>query len=270
MLFATWPWRRPRVGLAFAHRFLLGRRAGEQALTVRRELPPGLVAPSVSTPNIQSVTDVAKLATEILDELSARRLPVSLVLPDLAVVTSFSPASDGGGRSVESRLGFPQEARRDFWRGRKGEMLGAAVKETVVRQYEQVVEAAECEVSWIDCASLVRIPVWTEGSLVEPHLSVRVQLHPSHYFLVAFRAGELVDVRRRLRAPEDPSSVADEILRGPVIYGVDRLGSVTLSGEGALVCAGILETARVTDVSVVEESEESQLVAALDELLRRG
>lgn len=271
MLLAPRPWRRPRVGLAFTDRFLLARRSGEGAGTLRRELPFGLVAPSVSTPNIQSVKDVATLASEMLGELRARRLAVSLILPDFAVVTMFSSAANDDARELDSRLGFPPtEARRDFWRGRKGEVLGAAVRESVVRQYEQVVEAAECRLGWVDGASLVRIPSWTEGSVAEPRLSARVQLHPSHYVLSAFRSGELVDLRTRLRVSGDASRIAQEISRIPSIYRVASLGTVTLSGDGALDCAEILRGGGMAEVSVEDETEESQLVGALDELLRRG
>jgi hypothetical protein len=269
MPIAAWLSRRPRVGLAFTERFLLGRSTKDGAL-VRRALPDGLVVPSPSAPNIQSLADVAKLATEILEELDARRQPVSIVLPDRAVATAFSPASAGDVQKVESRLGASSSGdRRDFWRGRKGEILGAAAKGVVVRQYEQVVEASECRPGWVDCASLVRIPLWTEGSLTEPGLSLRVQLYPGHYVLAAFRAGELVDLRIRLRTSGDASSVSEEIRRVPAFHGVTSLVSLTLSGAGAEEAAAMVEgAARAT--SVVEDSEERQLEGALDELLRRG
>lgn len=274
MLFASWPWRRPRVGLAFTERFLLAHRAGTEARTVRREVPVGLVAPSKLTPNIQSVKDVARLAAEMLDELDARRLAVSLALPDLAVVTTFGPSSNRSNRDVrsdEARLGFPEaEARRDFWQGRKGEVLGAAVREAVVRQYEQVVEAAECTTGWVDSASLVRVPAWAESSQAEPSLTVRVQLHASHYVLAAFRSGELVDIRTRLRSAGDSARVAEEVSRVPAVYGVDSLGSVVISGESAEACAKIVGDLVTGAVSVSEDSEEGQVAAVLVELLSRG
>ncbi len=279
------PGRRPRLGLAFTERFLLALRlestqgkADGGRLSLRRDLAQGMVTPGPVTPNIESVREVARVASEMVDELSGRRGTLSLVLPDLSVVSALFPAALSGengdepGVKLAARLGFPvSEARLDFWRGRNGEVLGAAVRGAVVRQYEQIAEAAECRLSWVDGASLVRLPLWAEESAADSELSVRIQLYPSHYHLAIFRGGELVDIRVRLRADDDIEAVAEEVLRLPALCGVDSLGRVALTGEGAGSCARRLgeERGPLGQVLADEEGAEAQLVATLEALMKR-
>lgn len=273
----AWPFRRARVGLAFSERFLLGIRDGEPGEVRRRDLPAGLLTPAAATPNIPSVREVARLASELIDELRARKTAVAVLLPDLSLVTALFPSggrerNGDARRALAARLGYPaSEARSDFWRGLKGEVLGAAVREPVVRQYEQVVEASECRLGWVDGASLVRLPAWAEASGPVPELTVRVQLYLSHYVLAVFRSGELVDLRTRLRSRDDVSGAAEEVLRLRALYGVPSLSSVTFHGEDASRCAGeVGSSAGLGTVAAAEEGEEGQLVSALAILLRRG
>lgn len=284
---ANWPWRRPRLGLAFSERYLLALRLGpsrglpdEESRRLRRDLPQGMVSPGPVTPNIESVGEVARIASEMIDALSGRRGTLCLVLPDLSVVTAIAPATSSRahgeepGRKLASRLAFPaSEARLDFWRGRRGEVLGAAVRGAVVRQYEQVAEAVDCRLSWVDGASLVRIPLWADESASEPDLVGRIQLYRSHYHVAMFRGGELVDVRTRLRSEEDIGAVAEEIHRLPALFGVASLGGLVVSGEGAGSCARRLANEKGSHLGRVvatEDGEEAQLAATLEALMRRG
>lgn len=272
----AWPWRRPRVALGFSSRMVVALPA--QGGAIRREIPPGLLIPSSTSPNIQSVSEVARLASEIIDELGGRGATVSMLLPDLAVVSAvIPPERSSTAPEIRSelgpRLGFPvSEARSDFWRGEKGEVLAAAVREAVVRQYEQVVEATECRVGWVDSASLVRIPAWAEASKSDPGITLlEALLYRDHYVLALFRGGELVDLRMRLRSGDDVDAVACEIRRVPAIYGLDALGTVALSGEGASPCARLLAEARMeARLSPEEEDEEKQLEASLVALRKRS
>lgn len=272
----AWPWRHPRVALGFSSRLLIALPA--QGRGTRREMPPGLLVPGPTAPNIQSVSEVARLASEMIDELGGRGATVSILLPDLAVVSAVVPSEKSSreqdvGSELVSRLGFPaSETRSDFWRGAKGELLAAAVREAVVRQYEQVVEATECRIDWVDVASLARIPAWAEASRSDPGATlVEVLLYQEHYLFVILRRGELVDVRTRLRSGDDVDSVASEIRRLPALYELDDLGTITLSGEGASACARLLSEAGVdARISCEYEGEERQLEASLALLLRRS
>lgn len=236
-------------------------------------LRPGPVAP-----NVESVRELAKIASEMVDELSGRHGTLSMVLPDLSVVTVLFPPSslaagdEERGTKLASRLGVPlSEARWDSWRGRKGEYLGAVVRGAVVRQYEQIAEAVDCRLKWVDGASLVRIPLWAEASVSEPGLLVRIQLYRSHYQVAVFHAGELVDIRTRLRSDEDIDAVAEEILRLPALCGVASLDGAVLTGEGAGSCALRLrsEGSLLGRVVATEEGEETQLAATLEALITR-
>jgi len=297
MSFASaWLWRRPRLGLAFTERFLLalrldpsGRGPEDGTGSLKRELPEGMVKPGPVTPNIESVREVARVASEMVAALSGRRgrrPSLSLALPDLSVVTALFPSNGsdvaGGepGAKLASRLGFPSsEARLDFWRGRKGEVLGAAVRGAVVRQYEQIAEAIDCPLSWVDGASLVRLPLWTEASAVESGVGLRVQLYRTHYHVATFHAGELVDIRTRLRSQDDVEAVTQEIRRLPTLSGLGAVASVVFTGEGAAACARSLESREDLEtrdhpslgrVSAAEEGEETQLAAVLGALLGRS
>jgi hypothetical protein len=249
-----------------------------QGRRARRDLPPGLLVPGATSPNIQSVSEVARLASEMIDELGVRGAAISVLLPDLAVVSAVLPPERSlTMRDIASelapRLGFPlSEARYDFWRGGKGEVLAAAVREVVVRQYEQVVEATECRVGWVDSASLARVPGWADATSSDPGVTVvEALLYADHYVLALFREGGLVDVRTRLRSEGDVDVVACEIRRLPAIYGFDALGPVALSGEGASACVRLLSEASVkARLSSEEEGEEKQLEASLSALLHRS
>jgi len=244
---------------------------------VRRDLPSGLLVPSAVSPNIHSVREVAQLVSSMVDELSSRGATASVLLPGLSVVSAVSSASGEAaerdlGSKLAARFGFPaSEARSDFWRGGKGEVLGAAVREAVVRQYEQVIEAAECRPGWIDAASLVRVPSLADGSTLDPGtIQVAALLYRDHYALMLFREGELLDVRTRLRSVDDAAAVAAEIERLPAIYGVPALGAVRLSGEGASACARLLSESRFdTRLSLEDDGEEKEIEAALAALLKR-
>jgi len=237
-----------------------------------------LLVPGAVAPNIHSVREVAQLAAEIVDELSGRGTTASVLLPDLSVASAVFPPSHAGTErdltsKLASRFGVPaSEARSDFWKGAKGEVLGAAVREAVVRQYEQVIEAAECRPGWIDAASLVQVPSWADASQSDPGtILVEALLYLDHYTLVLFRGGELLDVRTRLRSGDDVDAVAAEIRRLPAVYDLPALGAVEVSGEGASACAGILADSRVeARLSLAGDGEERQLEAGLEALLRRS
>ena len=90
----------------------VGNFSGNGTRAVHRELPPGLLVPGAVTPNIQSVRDVARVASEMIDELGARGSTAAILLPDLAVV---SAVASGAAPDLNARLGFPpSEARSDF------------------------------------------------------------------------------------------------------------------------------------------------------------
>lgn len=278
MALRFWSRHRPRWGVAFSDRFVLALRNGEDPKTLTTELPIGALAPSAVTPNIDSVSDVAKWTAELLGALGARpNETVALVLPDLSVTTAlFGTSAPGSDRqlrdALRERLPFPEtDARCDFWHGRAGEVLAAGVRRAVVAQYESVLEAAACRLGWVDAASLAHLPQWSrELSREGRDAFVLVQLYGSHYFVTAFRSGELFDLRLRLRSPGDVEVVAGELLRLPKLYE-SALSSLTLSGQDARECAERLTAgSELGKVTTERDSEDAHLVASIRAIIARS
>jgi hypothetical protein len=259
----------------------------EERRTVIRALEPGTLEPGPSAPNINSVRDVARVVNEALEELGSpgRGTPLSLVLPDRCVTTALFPSSRRESerallREFRSKLVFPaEESRSDTWRGPGGELMAAAVRLPVVRQYEQVVEATECSLGWVDAATLSTLPEWLasvsksreKGAHDGSHLILRILLFSSQYTVSVLRDGELIDLRTKLRVAGDARAVAEELRRVPTMYGASAVDRACVSGEDAEECASALsldETFRRIDVS--EPSETDLLAASIEALVRRG
>ncbi|HSF20090.1 MAG TPA: hypothetical protein VLK65_31525 [Vicinamibacteria bacterium] len=269
----VWPWRRPRIGFAFSDQWLVV--ASDGSPPAFSELPPGLLKPSPLAPNVQSVAELARLTCQLVEDLVGRAGMAVVALPDLAVTTAlFAAGSKLKHRelrtAIASRSASPElETRSDFWRGFRHEVLGAAVRNVVVRQYEQIVEATGARLRWVDTCSLARIPGWAQESKSEETMVVHAQLYRAHYSLAVFRSGELIDLRFKLRPPGTFDGVVGEISRLPGLYGAP-VGSLTLSGEGASACA---ERARETfdfgRISTGEEDERGLISGSVRALLRR-
>ena len=269
-----WPFQKKRIGLAFSDRFVLAVRNGGPLQIAMRELPVGLIEPSSVTPNIRSVSELAQLAEGALGELEARREGVVVLLPDRSIVTALYTSRRGASEkelqaAMGAKLAFPsREARFDFWRGRGGVVLGAAVREVVAEQYEQVVEATDSRLGWVDSVSLARIPDWARPS-GGSGLDVQLQLHANHYCLSVFLEGSLVDLRIKLRPAGILDGVQREVTRLPALHGV-ALRAITVLGEGAAALAAALE--EIPDlgrVHVEDDGEERLLASALKALLER-
>ncbi len=279
---------RPRYGIAFGEQFLLAARlghgsSGRTVEAVRQELPPDLMAVSSVEPNFRAVSQLARLTGDALKEVGCGGGPVAVVLPDLAI-RSFVFV-DGGKlglaellHRVSPRLAYPSnEAILDSWQASAGWILAAAVRRVVLHQYEQAVEALGCYAAWVDGASLVRIPVWTQE--VKEHfshddsggLNVHVQLYPGHYTLILFRQCELLDVRTKLRHSTDAQKVVEDLIRIPSLYEGGECRRLTVRGEGAAAMVDELEgTGLAQDrLELGEEGEEAHLRSLVEILIRR-
>ena len=259
----------PRTGLVVTKDSVLAVRRTGRLARARRQLSDGLVEPHPMTANLRSVADLARLAAEVLREVGAMRETIALALPDLAISTLVVPRDQSRPRrqlvaKLSESLPYPRtEARYDFWTGRHGEVLGAAVRSSVISQYEDVVEAAECRLGWVDGISLVRIPGWAAESRDTEGLDIQVQMYSDHYCLSIFRDGRLVDLRSKLRRAADLDGVQREVARVPALHGDDPVRSLRVYGadSGALATAfGI----------TADDDEDSHLESVLVTLLARG
>ncbi len=266
--FEMWWGRRARAGVAVSEHELVAAVNGGPLRVTRRSLPEGLVAPSAATPNISSVSELGKIAADALEELGVTGAPVALALPDLSIATRVVPASARGRRSellalMSTNLSFPaSELRCDFWTGRRGEVLGAAIRGVVVRQYEQIVEAAGCSLGWVDGTCLSRVPAWSEELSEVAGLHLRVQLQRGHYAMAVFVDGELRDLRVKLKSREI-DKIHQEILRIPALHGEAAPSSVVVSGDDAEALAAL------SSGTVRDGDDGDPMTAALCLLLHR-
>ena len=277
-LMMRWPWRSARagLGLVFTESSILAvRDSNAHHLTVSKEIPAGLANTSPVEPNFVSVSQVAQLAAEAAEELDARRLRACIVLPDLALTTIVHQPDagglDGARKALMARLPFPaEEARIDFWQGVEGEVLGAGIREAIIRQYEQIAEAAAGQLGWVDAASLVRIPEWAADRKSDEGLSAELILYDCHYAIVVFEAARLVDVRSKLRPAGDFAGAVAELGRLAALHHHPNVSRVVVSGDQAGPCAAALASSgTIEQVAVARDSESELLASCASNLLSR-
>ena len=88
--------------------------------------------------------------------------------------------------------------------------MTTAVRTAVVRQYEHLVEAADCRLGWVDGTSLACLPTWSASLAAERGLHLRVQLQPTYYSVAVFLDGKLEDLRVKLQAIRDQEALTEE------------------------------------------------------------
>lgn len=281
---------RSGMGIAFDEGFLLALRLptakGERPRVARRELPAGLVKASAIRPNFESLSEVGRVASEMVEELDAAGKFLSLLVPDLALTTALYPASGrrsrGQVRDVKAQffaaLPFPAaETRFDVWRGAARELLVVGVRDAVAAQYEQIVDAVACPPNWLDGMSTAQIPEWARRFRTASggNLALQLQLYRRHYVLTLFRGVELIELRVKLRAPGELTAVAEEAARlltlelQKTAEGEEN-AMAEVSGEGALDCAEELRRAgSFGSIELGAENEQDHILNSLRALLER-
>jgi hypothetical protein len=278
---------RVRFGLALGEGFLLAarlnnRRENSVELT-RLELPPELVSVSVIEPNIRGVSKFAQLAGEVLEGLGGSGKRIALVLPDMAVRAFVLPKGVKTARTevlthIAPRLSYPEgEARFDIWSSPAGTIV-AAVRQVILRQYEQALEALGCRVTWVDGASLIGIQEWMgrwssgESGGGSDGIRVLVQLYPGHYTFSVFEQGQMLDIRTKLRSAGDVSRIVEQLTRLPTIFDGAQHEDITVDGVDAAELGEQLEAAGIDRerIHIGDRAEETHLAHALELLLRRS
>jgi len=272
-------WRKPMAGIAFSGHSIVAVNKSGVHRSDKRPLPDGLVESSNATPNIQSMGDLARIAEQAVEAVGAGGGGLAVVLPDHVITTAvYSNRDRMTERALRRELGaglpYPShEARYDFWWGRHNEVLGAAVRDVVARQYERIVETVGCRTAWVDGASLCRIPGWAARHSPPGTIRVDVQLYVDHYCLTVFRDDELLDVRTKLRRghTDDTELVVHEILRAPVLYDARRVDSLGLYGlDAATIGSAVENTPEVGEVRILDGDEDHHLESSIEILLERG
>jgi hypothetical protein len=145
------------------------------------------------------------------------------------------------------------------------------VRTAVAQQYERIVEAVDCQLGWVDSASLCHIPRQVSRRVRAELVEVHVQLYVDHYCLTVVRGGELIDTRIKLRSAGDLERVVREVLRAPVLHGSETIDSLRLSGKDATAVAELLgDAAGVGEIRVDCDGERRHLESSIETLLERG
>ncbi len=260
--------RRLRAGVVFSKDTLVAIRKDEELQVVRRTLPGGLIEPSLMDLNVGVIADLARILGDALEELGIRRESLVVGLPDLSLATFvFSEGNSVHRRKLSEELNsvLPfslDEARFDFWVGPKNEVLGSAIRTTVIKQYEQAIEAVECSPGWVDGTSIVRIPDWSKSVLTSQGLDVRVQMYVDHYCLAIFQDGALVDFRTKLRQEGALESIQREVERIPSLYGGTKIRSIHAYGVDSESLSNLL-------ACEASESDETHIATILKILCSR-
>jgi hypothetical protein len=263
--------------VAFSERFLLVSRlepglSGWTAVaSSRKDLPDGLLYPSAVQPNFRSVSELASIAAQALEEVGARRGACAAIVPDLAT-RAFVLRNHGASgflNSIEksmARFPFPRsEARFDTWKDGAGSLVLAGGHGAVLGQYESALEALGYRATILGPASLVRLSEWARAARRPggEAATVHIQLYPRHYAIARFLGGELAGLHFRLRALGDPEPVLVELGRLAAESEATSFARLTLTGEGARAVEERLSGEWAVRAQLGEEGEEAHLGSLL-------
>ena len=198
------------------------------------DLPPGLIRPSPVEPNI---ADAGVLETQIRKLLgnkqrkSLGQRPMVLVLPDLCVRATFLALEVIPARAsdletllrwrLEREAFFPMTGTRLTWQVLDPRtVLTVAIRETVIKQYEEVCEAVGLLPVEVDTATF-RLCNLFSNLLPAAEPVAWLSLLDDGFTLIIFRAGRPALVRTKARTYSDPEGLFQDIAN-----------SLTLHGEG--------------------------------------
>jgi hypothetical protein len=174
----------------------------------RVPLAAGALAPSATEPNVRSSAEVAPAVRRVAREAGFGRAPVTVIAPHGAARLLLLSAPDGVdlGEFARYRLGdlpYPSpEAVIDVVSAPGGRAVAAAIRQSVVEDYEKVVAEAGLRQERLDLAPLAAL-----GPLLADRpadgLVVDVILGDTAFTIAAHREGELLVLRHRLRDAAD-------------------------------------------------------------------
>jgi len=169
----------------------------------RVELPRGALVPTPTGPSLPSPGEVADALLALRERLGPGAARATLLLPD--GVGRFGLFEAPSGTDLREFVRFrlapslpypPAEAVVDALRVGRGRVLGAAVRRSVVAEYEQAAKAAGFEQERVDLAPLVALT-----GLLRRGTGVHVILGDAASSLAAFDGPRLAAFRSRRRDP---------------------------------------------------------------------
>lgn len=206
-------------------------------------LPDGLVAPSLTSPNLTDKTAVAAAAQRVLRAVGVSRGRVAVVIPDGAAKVSVVRFEKVPAKAddlaqlvrwqVRKSVPFPIEQSQVSWTPGVTDASGTDYVVTVARQdivqdYEQAVTAAGVQVGLVDLATfnLVNLLLAGDAAGTEPGDWLLVHVTPDASTMAIVRDGALLLFRHR---PVDGEGSLSDLGHQTAMYYEDRLGGRGLS-----------------------------------------
>ena len=267
---------------------VLGAAGGRPAITAHatEQLPDGLIAPSLTAPNLTDRAAVAAAVKRAVDGLGARVRRVALVLPDGAAKVSLVRFEKAPERAadldqlvrwqVKKAVPFPLEQAQISWtRGAADasgavELIVAVARRDIVADYESACTAAGLQPGLVDLATFnianaVLAGGADAGAGAETADWLLVHVAPDSTSIAVLRGGDLVLFRNR---PSDGEGNLADFVHQTAMYYEDRLGGRGLAR--AFVAPRDLTPAAAQEVASLCQAFEARGGARVAEVDVRG
>jgi len=233
------------IGAGRVTAVVLGTVDGAPAVTAQatERLPDGLVAPSLTTPNLTDKAAVTAAVQRLLREVGVSRGRVAVVVPDGAAKVSVVRFEKVPAKAedlaqlvrwqVRKSVPFPIEQSQVSWTPGVTDAGGTDYIVTVARQdivqdYEEAVAAAGVQVGLVDLATfnLVNLVLAGDDAGTAPGDWLLVHVTPDASTMAIVRDGALLLFRHR---PVDGEGSLSDLGHQTAMYYEDRLGGRGLS-----------------------------------------
>jgi Tfp pilus assembly PilM family ATPase len=267
------------IGAGRVTAVVLGTVDGMPAVTAQatERLPDGVVAPSLTTPNLTDKGAVASAVQRVLQSVGVSRGRVALVVPDGAAKVSVirfekvpSKAEDLAQLvrwQVRKSVPFPLEQSQVSWTPGVADANGIDYVVTVARQdiiqdYEQAVATAGVQVGLVDLATFNLVNLLLAGDTSAARGDwLLVHVTPDASTMVIVRDGALLLFRHR---PIDGDGSLADLGHQTTMYYEDRLNGQGLAR--AVVAARDVGAATLGDLQALGRTLEGRLGQAVVEI----
>ncbi len=272
------------IGAGRVTAVVLGTVDGAPAVTAQatERLPDGLVAPSLTTPNLTDKAAVAAAVQRVLQAVGVSRGRAALVIPDGAAKVSVVRFEKVPAKAddlaqlvrwqVRKSVPFPLEQSQVSWTPGVADATGIDYVVTVARQdivedYEQAVAAAGVQVGLVDLATFNLVNLLLAGDAAGHGASagrgdwLLVNVTPDASTMAIVRDGALLLFRHR---PVDGEGSLADLGHQTAMYYEDRL-----SGQGlslAVVAARDVGPAVLGDLQALGRALEQRIGKAVVEI----
>lgn len=266
---------------------VLGAAGGRPAITAHatERLADGLVAPSLTAPNLTDRATVAAAVKRAVDALGVRIRRVALVLPDGAAKVSLVRFEKPPERAadldqmvrwqVKKSVPFPLEQSQISWtRGSADpsgaiELVVAVARQDIVAEYEAACTAAGLQPGLVDLATfnIANALLANDAAAKQTDAGDCLLVHvaPDSTSLAVLRGGDLVLFRNR---PSDSDGNLADFVHQTAMYYEDRLGGRGLSRT--FVAPRDLTPAAADEVAALVRDYEARGGAPVAEVDVRG